>query len=271
MRLTITAEVTARWGHRVDGLIHSHAWTVGATVEGPADASIIIPADELEAILLRKVQPWTGHYLTHRGPRAVEGLRHAAVGMGPAAHRGGDRCWTVGCPTWGRMSKAWWRCCSGGGHLSQRHARCDSYGAQATPTPWTAYDGSACRRWRASALAVRRVRRHRTCRPHGDGPHLRRARGARRPLLVEPAGDVPLRHRHRAGAPPDAGPVRHRNQAAGPQRRAGRCTPCRSIRAPATVGRRVDHAGWSTALSSWEDVPSPRHARPGADRPIACG
>lgn len=65
MRLTITAEVTARWGHRVDGLIHSHAWTVGATVEGPADASIIIPADELEAILLRKVQPWTGHYLTH--------------------------------------------------------------------------------------------------------------------------------------------------------------------------------------------------------------
>ncbi len=65
MRLTITAEVTARWGHRVDGLIHSHAWTVGATVEGPADAAIIIPADDLEALLLAKVAPWVGHYLTH--------------------------------------------------------------------------------------------------------------------------------------------------------------------------------------------------------------
>lgn len=65
MRLTITAEITARWGHRVDGLIHSHAWTVGATVEGPADASIVMPADELEGVLLRKVRPWTGHYLTN--------------------------------------------------------------------------------------------------------------------------------------------------------------------------------------------------------------
>lgn len=64
MRLTITAEITARWGHRVDGLIHSHAWTVGATVEGPPDASIVIPADELEAILVAKVSPWSGHYLT---------------------------------------------------------------------------------------------------------------------------------------------------------------------------------------------------------------
>lgn len=64
MRLTITTEIAARWGHRVDGLIHSHAWTVGATVEGPADASIVIPADELEAILLESVGPWTGHYLT---------------------------------------------------------------------------------------------------------------------------------------------------------------------------------------------------------------
>ena len=39
MKLTITAAIQARWGHRVDGLIHTHAWTVEATVEGPADAA----------------------------------------------------------------------------------------------------------------------------------------------------------------------------------------------------------------------------------------
>lgn len=65
MKLTITAAITARWGHRVDGLTHSHAWTVEATVEGPADAHKIIPADELEDTLLKVVEPWTGHYLTH--------------------------------------------------------------------------------------------------------------------------------------------------------------------------------------------------------------
>lgn len=65
MKLTITAAINARWGHRVDGLIHSHAWTVEATVEGPADAHIVIPADELEDILLKTVDPWVGHYLTH--------------------------------------------------------------------------------------------------------------------------------------------------------------------------------------------------------------
>ena len=48
MRLTITAAIHARWGHHVDGLIHSHAWTVEATVEGPADADIVMPADDLE-------------------------------------------------------------------------------------------------------------------------------------------------------------------------------------------------------------------------------
>ena len=39
MRLTMTAAISARWGHRVDGLIHTHAWTVQATVEGPAHAA----------------------------------------------------------------------------------------------------------------------------------------------------------------------------------------------------------------------------------------
>ena len=65
MHLTITARIQARWGHRVDGLIHSHAWTVEATVEGPADADIVMPADDLEALLRSRVEPWAGHYLTN--------------------------------------------------------------------------------------------------------------------------------------------------------------------------------------------------------------
>jgi len=64
VHLTITARIQARWGHRVDGLIHSHAWTVEATVEGPADADIVMPADDLEELLRREVGPWAGHYLT---------------------------------------------------------------------------------------------------------------------------------------------------------------------------------------------------------------
>jgi 6-pyruvoyl-tetrahydropterin synthase len=64
VQLTITARIQARWGHRVDGLIHTHAWTVEATVEGPADADIVMPADDLEDLLHREVAPWAGHYLT---------------------------------------------------------------------------------------------------------------------------------------------------------------------------------------------------------------
>lgn len=64
MQLTITARIQARWGHRVDGLIHSHAWTVEATVVGPADADIVMPADDLEELLHAEVAPWAGHYLT---------------------------------------------------------------------------------------------------------------------------------------------------------------------------------------------------------------
>ena len=64
MKLTISAAIHARWGHHVDGLIHSHAWTVEATVEGPDDADIVMPADDLEDLLRMQVQPWTGHYLT---------------------------------------------------------------------------------------------------------------------------------------------------------------------------------------------------------------
>jgi len=38
LQLTITTAIQARWGHRVDGLIHTHAWSVEATVVGPAQA-----------------------------------------------------------------------------------------------------------------------------------------------------------------------------------------------------------------------------------------
>lgn len=65
MQLTITASIHARWGHRVDGLIHTHAWTVEATLEGPADCDKVFPADDLERVLHQAVEPWTGRYLTH--------------------------------------------------------------------------------------------------------------------------------------------------------------------------------------------------------------
>ena len=64
VQLTITAAVQARWGHRVDGLIHTHAWTVEATVEGPTECDRVFPADDLEAVLHNAVEPWRGHYLT---------------------------------------------------------------------------------------------------------------------------------------------------------------------------------------------------------------
>lgn len=65
MKMTISASIHARWGHRVDGLIHTHAWRVGATVSGPVDADKIFPADDLERELTCVVEPWRGHYLTH--------------------------------------------------------------------------------------------------------------------------------------------------------------------------------------------------------------
>jgi 6-pyruvoyl-tetrahydropterin synthase len=60
----MTAAIQARFAHRVDGLVHSHPWTLEATVEGPADADKVMPADDLEAVLHRLVEPWQGKYLT---------------------------------------------------------------------------------------------------------------------------------------------------------------------------------------------------------------
>ncbi len=64
MRLTFSASVQARWGHRVDGLIHTHAWTLSAKVGGDPDCDKVYPADELERLLADTVEPWRGHYLT---------------------------------------------------------------------------------------------------------------------------------------------------------------------------------------------------------------
>ena len=65
MRLTITTAIQARWGHRVDGLIHTHAWSIEVTVAGPVDAPKVMPADDLEQILSETVGCWHGRYLTH--------------------------------------------------------------------------------------------------------------------------------------------------------------------------------------------------------------
>jgi len=65
MKLTMSAAIHARWGHRVDGLIHTHAWTIEATVEGPPDCSKVYPADELEEVLVAAVEPWQHRYLTN--------------------------------------------------------------------------------------------------------------------------------------------------------------------------------------------------------------
>ena len=64
MKLEMNASIHARWGHRVDGLIHTHAWKVGATVSGAIDCDKVFPADDLEQLLCDVVEPWRGHYLT---------------------------------------------------------------------------------------------------------------------------------------------------------------------------------------------------------------
>ena len=64
LHLTMTAGIHARFAHRVDGLVHSHPWSIEATVEGPADAAKVMPADDLESILHATVEPWRGRYLT---------------------------------------------------------------------------------------------------------------------------------------------------------------------------------------------------------------
>src|SRR3954454_9676408 len=75
MKLTITAAIHARWGHRVDGVIHTHAGTLEATGEGDPDCDRVYPVDDLEDLLTATVEPWHGHYLTNEDVGMWKGLQ----------------------------------------------------------------------------------------------------------------------------------------------------------------------------------------------------
>jgi 6-pyruvoyl-tetrahydropterin synthase len=94
LHLTMTAAIQARWAHRVDGLIHSHPWSVEATVEGPADAEKVIPADELEQILHDLVEPWRGHYLTHEDVGDWKGYEPLVWDREPTVEEIARRLWS---------------------------------------------------------------------------------------------------------------------------------------------------------------------------------
>ncbi len=93
LQLTMTAGIHARWAHRVDGLIHSHPWSIEATVEGPADAEKVIPADELEEILNELVEPWHGHYLTHEDVGEWKGYQPMVWDREPTVEEIARRLW----------------------------------------------------------------------------------------------------------------------------------------------------------------------------------
>jgi len=59
----------------VDGLIHTHAWTLEATVEGDPDCDMVYPVDDLEYLLTATVEPWHGHYLTNEDVGLWKGLQ----------------------------------------------------------------------------------------------------------------------------------------------------------------------------------------------------
>jgi len=93
LQLTMTAAIHARWAHRVDGLIHSHPWSLEATVEGPADAQIVIPADELEQVLTDLVDPWRGKYLTDEDVGAWKGYLPLVWDREPTVEEIARRLW----------------------------------------------------------------------------------------------------------------------------------------------------------------------------------
>ena len=102
MKMTITAAIHARWGHRVDELIHTHAWTVEATVVGEADAAIIHPADDLEDLLRSAVQPWERHYLTDEDLGPWKGFEPLVWDAEPTVEEIARRLWDTlepGLPT----------------------------------------------------------------------------------------------------------------------------------------------------------------------------
>ena len=93
LHLTITAAIHARFAHRVDGLIHSHPWSIEATVEGPADASKVMPADDLEALLHQIVEPWRGRYLTDTDVGEWKGYRPLVWDAEPTVEEITRRLW----------------------------------------------------------------------------------------------------------------------------------------------------------------------------------
>lgn len=93
LRLTMTAAIHARFAHRVDGLVHSHPWSVEATVEGPADADKVIPADDLEALLHGLVEPWRGRYLTDTDLGDWKGYRALLWDREPTVEEIARRLW----------------------------------------------------------------------------------------------------------------------------------------------------------------------------------
>ena len=93
MKLTITATVHARWGHRVDGLIHTHAWGLSATVAGDPDCDKVFPADDLERLLVSCVEPWRNHYLTDTDVGEWKGYRALVWDRGPTVEEIARRVW----------------------------------------------------------------------------------------------------------------------------------------------------------------------------------
>lgn len=91
----MSASIHARWGHRVDGLIHTHAWKVGATVSGPADADKVYPADDLERELVDLVEPWRGRYLTHEDEGEWKGFRPLVWEREPTVEEITRRLWAM--------------------------------------------------------------------------------------------------------------------------------------------------------------------------------
>ena len=94
LHLTMTAAIHARWAHRVDGLIHSHPWSLEATVEGPADVAKVIPADELERILHELVEPWRGRYLTDEDVGEWKGYTPLVWDREPTVEEIARRLWS---------------------------------------------------------------------------------------------------------------------------------------------------------------------------------
>lgn len=93
MKLTISASIHARWGHRVDRLIHTHAWRVGATVSGPVECHKVFPADDLESLIAEVVEPWRGHYLTLEDVGEWKGFRPLVWDREPTVEEITRRLW----------------------------------------------------------------------------------------------------------------------------------------------------------------------------------